>query len=369
MNKSDKKVGMLTWHFLDNYGSLYQSYALQKYIRDKGFTPEFINYRENARTGILADILRHAKYKILSNLEKRKSLFYNFRRKHFNESKMYFTNDELFKVKHKYSAVICGGDQIWSAMKFDKTYYLNFLPKEIKRYSYSPSSVHNTFTSEQKEIIKKELEKFRYISVRENYGKEILEKFVDKNIEVVLDPIFLLERNNWEELILEKEDLENSENSNYLLVSYIGNEDKYKEISLKYKELYSCDKIINVNVKDVHNFGEEILIDASPEKMLKLIRNAKMILTDSYHIALFSIIFNKDFRAVRRFEDDKIDNQNERIKDILRKLELENFLIGYNDNAFIQEIDYEKISNKLNILKKESIKYLDKILGDISDNN
>jgi hypothetical protein len=40
----NKKVGLISYHFLYNYGTMLQAYALQRKIQDLGFQVEYIVY-------------------------------------------------------------------------------------------------------------------------------------------------------------------------------------------------------------------------------------------------------------------------------------------------------------------------------------
>lgn len=363
-NNNNKKIGLLTWHFLDNYGSLYQSYAIYSYLKNLGYNVEFINYREGAVTNVIGKTLRFAKYNIFPFLEKRKTHFYKFRKKHFNQTEIFSNYNDLKNYNFQYDGVICGSDQIWSAKIYNEVYFLEFLDDSIKRYSYAPSSVHDIFSEEQKIFIKNALSKFKYISTREEFGSKLISNICGREVETVLDPVFLLDINDWRKI----EEKTNINSKNYLLVSYIGDDEKYEKISKKIQNKYNCDKIINVNIKDIHNFGNEILKDVSPGEFLTLIKNAKIVLTDSYHINLFSIIYNKEFFNIKRFEDDIKDNQNERVREILNKLDLKERLISYHLNEInFAKIDYIAVNEKLKKLKLESINYLNKILEDINN--
>ena len=39
------KIGILTFHFSNNYGALFQAYGLRNYLKDLGHDVEFINYQ------------------------------------------------------------------------------------------------------------------------------------------------------------------------------------------------------------------------------------------------------------------------------------------------------------------------------------
>ena len=38
------KIGVITFHGADNYGSVLQAYALTEYLNDKGYDAEIIDY-------------------------------------------------------------------------------------------------------------------------------------------------------------------------------------------------------------------------------------------------------------------------------------------------------------------------------------
>ena len=45
-----KTVGILTFHFVNNYGALLQAWALQTFLERSGFAPSFINFRPREHT-------------------------------------------------------------------------------------------------------------------------------------------------------------------------------------------------------------------------------------------------------------------------------------------------------------------------------
>lgn len=354
------KVGIITWHYLDNYGSVLQAYAMQKNFEKRGCSVEIINYRKNAKKGFINDFLRFFKYHFLAfnDLEKRKKKFYDFRKNFLNETKMYNNEQNLKNISDRYDAVVCGSDQIWSSKQFDSVYYLGFVGKNTKKYAYAPSAIQDDYTTNQKKIIKNNLNSFNMLSTREQKGVEILQKIIKKDICEVLDPTLLIEKNEWLSLVKK----EKYHYENYVLCSFIGEDDKYRYIVEDIKEKYGCFQVININIKDIHNFGDLIIRDASPIDLLELISKAKVVVTDSYHICLFSITFEKEFYAIKRFEDNESDNQNERINNILSKLSLRDRYISYKGNINVKKIDYKKINKELLSLRKNSNIYIDNII-------
>ena len=360
---------ILTWHYLDNYGSVLQAYALQEVLKEKGLKVKILNYRKGAKIGITADILRFIKYNLpTKNLElSRKQKFYKFRKKYLSETKMLGSIEQLKKINFDDKFIICGSDQIWSSKNFNLAYFLNFTENsKVKKYSYAPSTIE-PYNKIQIVQIKKALASFQKISVREEIGKEILSNITSQEIIEVLDPTVILTSKKWE-FILKKETNKIKEYKDYVLCYFIGEDDKYKEITTKIKKIYKCQKIININIKNIHNFGDKIIKNASPIDFLNLIKNAKVIVSDSYHAILFSIIFNKEFYAIKRFEDNEKDNQNERIRNILSKIDCNNRFVYSNETELDNcQLSYKKINEKLEKYKKRSNDYLSSIIEEVNN--
>ena len=183
----------------------------------------------------------------------------------------------------------------------------------------------------------------------------------------VLDPTLVLPIEKWEE-ILKSEEKMKIPVEDYLVCYYIGEDDKYKKVTNDIKGKYNCSKIININIKNIHNFGDRILRDVSPLAFLKLIKNAKVVVSDSYHAILFSIIFNKEFYAIKRFEDNEDDNQNERINNILNKINCKNRYINANENKLDNnELLYEDINNQLKKYIQKSEDYINSIIKEVEN--
>lgn len=103
-----------------------------------------------------------------------------------------------------------------------------------------------------------------------------------------------------------------------------------------------------------------ILSNCGPKEFVEYISNASYILTDSYHGILFSINFNKQFIALKRFKENKL-SQNSRVFNILKSFDLDDRL--YNGEFLnLNEIQYKKINIKLNKRREESLDFLKRSL-------
>lgn len=100
---------------------------------------------------------------------------------------------------------------------------------------------------------------------------------------------------------------------------------------------------------------------AGPREFLGYVKNAKSVVTDSFHGTTFSLIFNKDFYAYERFSNDDPINQNSRIYNILDKADVHSRLIKYNNPINFKkpsDIDYKKVNLNLDKEINKSLKYL-----------
>lgn len=353
-----KKIGILTWHYLDNYGSVLQAYAMMKLFQDEETSVELINYRENAKTGMIYDWLRKIKYALpqKDSIARRKQRFYKFRKRYLRESKMYHSLEQLKAANLHYDALICGSDQIWSSKRFNEAYFLTFAQDDVLKYSYAASAIEDDYSENQQKVMKDSLARFEMISVREAKGVEILTKLSD-NVPVVevLDPTLMIDAKVWEQLAQRP----TIATGNYVLCYFIGEDDKYQRITEELKRMYQCDMVININIKNIHQFGDHILRSASPQEFLGLIRHAKLVLSDSYHAILFAMNFQRDFYAIERFEANAADHQNERITNILRHIGCEDRYINYR--AHVREcvhLDYAQITARLNIQRNHARNYI-----------
>lgn len=106
-------------------------------------------------------------------------------------------------------------------------------------------------------------------------------------------------------------------------------------------------------------------MDAGPVEFVSFIKNAKYIITDSFHGVCFALNFERNFTCLSRFGDKKdIRSENSRILDLLDSVELKKQFCNSNSVIEIGKIDYEQVSFKLEKLRKQSKEYLKEIVGE-----
>lgn len=363
-----EKIAIMTWYTYDNYGSVLQAYALKNKIEQLGYEKvDLINYLPRSRKirlikrinkrNIYRKFLLHSD-KIKKLVIERKEKFENFRKTSFTYTDKCNNATDLFNLNKYYDKFICGSDQIWAPTVFDENYFLDFVCNNSKKIAYAPSIGLNSIENKYiKEKMKTMINKIDSASIREEQGKKIIQDFRnEEDIKVVLDPTLLLNKIEWNKQFgLETQMKE------YVVFYCLGRNNRNyniaKRIAKKLKR-----KLIVIPA-DILDYKKNNINNASPEEFLKLIYNAYLVLTDSFHGTIFSINFNVPFITFKRFKENKF-SQNSRIYNILKTVNLEERIYNNNEKYFLEniKIDFEKSNFILEKERKKSICFLEQAL-------
>ncbi|MHA3060017.1 polysaccharide pyruvyl transferase family protein [Acinetobacter sp. ANC 4636] len=358
-----KTAFIITCHDVYNHGASLQCYGLSTFIKSQKLKVVVIDYKPKylqknfsffyVPLGKWRRFLFIRWFYILAKVPERfqsllrKRNFDDFTQKYIIVSlKSYTNNDELKEISKEADIYICGSDQIWNTLfsnGADPAFYLNFVDNTKVKASYAASLSTEKIYHNLEGFIRKEVEKLDFISVRENMGKELLESIgVNKHITHVLDPAFLLTTEEWDNIALNV-----SFSERYLLIYDFEESDLIKEIALSIASQQSL-KIYTVN-PGKFNYADKKFNNVGPDMFLTLIKNARYIISNSYHAVVFSIIYRKDFFVVNRAEA-----INVRMHDLLTLLGLESRLvsnvsdinlndkINFNETKLEECIDFSK---------------------------
>ncbi len=347
------RIRIITIHGIPNFGSVFQSYALCKYLQDQGYADtEVINYNPKyfkPRTvrSKIGKILNYRSYVI------RSKKFREFNRANMSLTQQSFDSLEQLE-KHDFGAdvYIAGGDQLWNVYHDcgkDDAYKLTFVSG--RKISYATSMGQTNFTSKQLTDLVKRIKEFSAVSVRESSSVQLLK---DAGISAVhcVDPVFLLDSAEYEKFI------KPINQPRYLLV-YLVTPSELLERCINYLSHKYNLKVILCSGFSKKCTCNEFLKDLGPDEILSYIKNAAIVLSSSFHATCFSMIFNKQFFTIL---PDK--HTNERIVDILKIRGLENRIIKEQSDirqALDIEIDYNAIPDYSNRIS-ESKEYLQRAL-------
>ncbi len=327
-NSKSFDVGIINFWTFKNMGGVIQTYALQTVINQLGYTTCNINTLfsidiRNKYTGSFVD---------------------KFARKHLSYTEPYYSLPALNKINEYFDTFVFGSDCIWgnwwTKQENCLRFFGNFIDSNKKIISYAPSFGSSTFNRANNitNIIRYYLKKFDAVSVREKSGVDILKNTFGIDGTLVLDPTLLLNADKYDELIR----FSKMSNKNYIFNYSIG----IKQDDIAYQEM-----IKKIEKEDIFALTQDKLDNINVEDWLYLIKNAKLLITNSYHACCFAIKFNVPFYIFSPYELDTT-----RFDSLLRILNLEDRIlrskeIVYNIKDVYVPIDWNNVNS---IIKKEA---------------
>lgn len=350
-----KKIGVLTFHYPENrnFGAALQSYAIVKMYEKLNYEAELIDFKPFDLS---------IKGKILFFLEGK-----NFKKYVKKFLKISSINVEKSKEINEYFDIFSvGSDQVWRPIWWQEkigNYFFEFVENKKIKIAYAASFGVDFWegNTEVTEKIKSLIKKFNYISVREESGVEICrEIFQIDNVECVLDPTLMINKEDYEII------LDDYRSKKHLRKKYIAHMllDDTEELKNGSKEIskYLDSEIKYIKGKTFNLFGRSITFYNKVSQWLTYLKDAELVITDSFHCTVFSIIFHKKFVVVA--------NPNRgiaRLETLLKKIGLEKrFFTNINDilksGILNKEIDYSNVDKNLKKYKDQSALFLKKAL-------
>lgn len=351
------KVGILTfqWASNRNFGASLQSYACMKLLQN-------VFGKENV------EIINYNQLK-LSLLGKIKFFFEG---KGFREYNKKFLNlgdeitsyDELKKTNEKYDIFSVGSDQVWRGKWRNddySVYFLEFVKKNKIKMSYAASFGVETWDGTERvtEKVKPLIRMFDYISVREKSGIDICKNTFGLQAEWVLDPTLMLSKEEYMPIVNSWRDTSHLKHK-YIAHMLLDDNKELKEFSKKISDKLGA-KINYIKGKTYYILGKEITIFNKVSQWLTYLKDSELVITDSFHCTVFSLIFNKKFLVIANKERGMA-----RLESLLSLIGLEErFITNLDkvdiDNLLEKEIDYLEVYKKLENMRNESINFLQNI--------
>lgn len=352
---------IITCHYAYNYGAVLQTYALCSYLNTQGLDTKVINYRpwyykgSTSKKNKVRMIIRRL-VRIPDNY-KSERVFTNFLRNWIPLTDEYKTYEELESSGLVADYFIAGSDQIWNLNLpngMDRAFYFDFV-KNGKLISYAASLGMDDLNDEQRNYLLNCISRFDEVSVRENTAKNLLKS--NKNIEVVMDPVYLLSATDWKKLETKPSVYPDGK---YVLVFAFNRQKEIFEFSKELAKKYGY-KVISVNTfwEDAFNNLDHYYWNCTPNQFLYLLSHAECIVTNSFHGLSFSLIYN---RPVILFQ--KNDKGNSRMLDLIQRIDaVEVLQQKYKKMIEIPQLDFEKINNAMERERSKSIEFLRRALS------
>lgn len=378
------RIGILTLPPNANYGGILQAYALQNRLEKEGHNVVVFDKKIYPhKLSLLKKPFVYFKRFIKKYLLCQKGIIIFQERELFKKDSIIRSNTQKFinKYIHRYvisslkdidksdfDAILVGSDQVWRMVYFKSSWethkasdaFLGFTKGwDILRISYAASfgTDKTDVSSNEIEECKNALAFFKAVSVREDEGVSICKNTFGINATKVLDPTLLLTREDYLSLINNKQ---YPNDDKPILAKYIL--DETPEIE---KSIQNIAKKNNYIIKDTNlaGWGNNHNISTpqiSVEDWLYTFSSAKLIINDSFHATVFSILFHKSFVVI-------VNQQRgaSRIRSLLNMFGLEDRMVtSLNDISNFRDIDYKQIDLKLDKLRMNSLHFLQKYLKD-----
>lgn len=362
-----KKIVILTWLHNGNYGSILQGFALQRYLRNEYYDVQNIDLRPSMIEKLKNCFKQRNPFFLLINekisayiankscsdiesLRRRENKFNAFLINKFNLTRTYHQFSELSEVNNAYDAYVCGSDQIWSPMLLSPSYYFNFLSDDAKKISYACSFGMSKIPISKRTRIKKMLMRYDAISVREDIGLNIVESLTHKNAVITVDPTMLLSATDWDAILCDRP----LYNKPYMFCYFLSYNSEYWQKAVDIAKQNGLQMIVVPTTKESYKLGDIQICDAGPEDWVNLVKNASIVVTDSFHGCVFSIIYKRQFCVFKRFSDKNSVSQNSRVYTLLSAYKLEKCLVDNVSQFQPTEILEEEYNDVLTLVKERS---------------
>lgn len=357
-------VGIITLsHHNDNYGGCLQAYAMQSAVEKLGHKAFMVNTAREKRHNSSAKLVEHPIREIQHFRRFRK--FVDFWDNYFHYDPSGHSDCGAYMQNPSpVDAYVCGSDQIWNNGWIKdgdkrKFFFAGFGSANIRRIAYAPGWSVRELAEGLVGEIKGYLSKFSFLSAREDNGVKLMSELGYES-ECVLDPTLLFDKSFWASRADEK-----TYASDIVLMTY-----RWKTVLKVRKAAKTIADIIRTKLSVLSSerplefpFSNKMV---NPREWLARIRDAEFVLTNSFHCAVFSIIFHKPFAVLAL--DGRYDAQNERFYSLLSRIGLSDRLVRTEDDlmrvARICDIDWSSVDAALVTLREHSWSYLHKALGE-----
>lgn len=367
------KVGIITLNGYFNYGNRLQNYALEQSMLSLGFDAETIVVDESylskysdidiKKSEVPKSLLKimdvvylkfkktiFAKAYDLSK-KNRYACFRKFSEKYLHETEFSLISDtDAEKIEKQFSYFVVGSDQVWNPnyTKCSPIYFLRFTNKN-KRIAYAPSFSVSEIPDKSIDKYKNWISDFEYLSVREEDGARLIKELTEINAPVLVDPTMLLTSDQWAVIANKASNKPNK----YIVTYFLGGVDEALQT-----EYSSFAKINNYSMINLGNIKDKETYETGPSEFIDYIKDASLILTDSFHGVVFSILFKRPFVVYERRGKEQMYARIETLLDTFSLNDREYKKISLDESIF--QMNFEHVDDVLKKERQRSFDFLKK---------
>ena len=352
------RVGILTMHHSYNYGAALQAFALSEAVTEMGNDVSLIDLR-GTYNKMYADestqLVMKRRPPSIANIHRsqhrrKAELFNAFFDEYSSRSAPADPPANIDAIAEAFDTLIVGSDEVWTLKYgFNLNYFLSFGPENIGRISYAASFGRSTDVGDHSEEIKRALEQFDAISVRDHNSQRIVRSATGVMPPLVLDPVLLgkLGRISAREprtttpptvLIYEEQQMSPSE---VLATRRVARELGARIVAVGYP----------------HWFADENVIAAGPLEVVQLVQESTLVVSSLFHGVVFGLAFEKQLLIM------PAKKKRLKIESLLRQLGLTH-LYG---NLEWSRIEYDETRTRIEALRGVSLEFLETALRGIHE--
>lgn len=367
------KIGILTFPRSQNYGALLQAYGVQHFVEKCGYDVSMIDYWPTYHEEMYKPF-SWQKFRALGIRSKIKyvyTFFFTYIRlkARRNNTRRFYEKFLYLNKSRKYDIVIYGSDQIWRKQHqptykyFNPIYWGDEQINAPHKIAYAASMGKYEIDDERdKEFVKNGLAKFEAISIREIDLRDNLFKEYGVRYPLVCDPVFLLSKQDWEQMTNSKY----LPKEKYILYYRLQN---IKATDLMVEDLAQQTSLPIIEMRGYippFHYGKRYRLTADAQEFITLINGAEYVVTSAYHGIAMSIIYEKQFF----FTSQK--HQANRVQSLFEILELTDRIIDSENVKKVdlsKRIDYTAVRAKLIPWANESRNWLKEQIKKTDESN
>ncbi len=360
------KIGILTHHYIKNYGAFLQTYALQQYLTETypDADVKIIDYVNQKHKWInIAGCFRFFKGKenLRAYLEKIKlpKTFAKEEKKYLHLTKRVRSSKEINALG--LDLILVGSDEVWHYQ--DKAYApvkfgYGLQAKGIA--SYAPSCGGVDTTKPIPAAVQEGMQRFTHFSARDDIAEWLVQTTVGKKAVRVLDPTLLYDFPIYEDSFTEK-----LKKKPYMLMYFCeklaaeGHQQLIDYAKKKGWEIYGAGEYAK--------YYSDITTNLTPFQWVEMFRNAQLVVTGTFHGVVFSLISKRNFAAY-------LTNPSrvKKVHSLLEQFGLSNRIftekqIGQMQDLFAQDIDYGNFGEQMGKIRETSYSYLSDVIATVQE--
>lgn len=365
-----KNIGIVSYNIncnFTNYGSALQSWALNTVVGRMGYRPVLVDYCPEVLKE--ADPLNPFKLMWDKDLESRRmceltmpavrknyAKFEKFYTERFDRTGKRYTKENFndIVVDEKLDGFVCGSDTIFCVDEFgiDDGYYANYSCMKGNAIAYAASFGDSHFTDDTYKLLDERLQNFKAIGLREKQWIPYVRDRVEVPVEKVLDPTLLLGREDYDQLAISPKKSEP-----YLLLYARRYNPKMEQYAINLAKRKGL-RVVEISLRATNaEKGHEMRYDAGVEEFLGLVRDAKFVVTNSFHGMIMAVHYQRPFVVFSREQCDR------KIDEVLALFGLsENLLVDVASKSNVPEINYNAVGDRIDEVRIASWSFLEKEL-------